>query len=84
MGLYSMYTGFIYNDVFSKSLNIFGSYWSVNYNLSTIRTNKDLTLDPKEKDYLQHPYPFGVDPIWQVMYLICVKYISLLILRTTI
>ncbi|XP_069678673.1 V-type proton ATPase 116 kDa subunit a 1 isoform X3 [Periplaneta americana] len=66
MGLFSMYTGFIYNDVFSKSLNIFGSYWSVNYNGSTIHENKFLQLNPSTIDYYQNPYPIGLDPIWQV------------------
>jgi V-type H+-transporting ATPase subunit a len=67
MGMFSMYTGFVYNDVFSKSLNIFGSYWTVNYNVSTVMSNKDLQLNPSTSDYLQYPYPIGLDPVWQVI-----------------
>ena len=66
MGLFSMYTGLIYNDVFSKSLNIFGSNWHNNYNESTLRGSKDLQLNPSTSDYDQYPYPIGLDPIWQV------------------
>ncbi|XP_016982725.1 V-type proton ATPase 116 kDa subunit a1 isoform X2 [Drosophila rhopaloa] len=65
MGVFSMYTGLIYNDIFSKSLNIFGSHWHMSYNKSTVMENKFLQLSPKV-DYEGAPYPFGMDPIWQV------------------
>ncbi|CAG4919622.1 unnamed protein product [Colias eurytheme] len=66
MGLFSMYTGLIYNDIFSKSLNIFGSSWRNNYNVSTLRDNRMLQLNPDSEDYTQTPYPFGIDPVWQL------------------
>lgn len=66
MGMFSMYTGLVYNDVFSKSFNIFGSNWQNHYNESTLMNNKDLQLNPSTSDYLQYPYPIGLDPIWQV------------------
>lgn len=65
MGVFSMYTGIIYNDIFSKSLNIFGSHWVVNYNASTIASNRILQLDPRT-DFTNTSYPFGMDPVWQV------------------
>uniref|UniRef100_T1HAZ2 V-type proton ATPase subunit a n=1 Tax=Rhodnius prolixus TaxID=13249 RepID=T1HAZ2_RHOPR len=67
MGLFSMYTGFIYNDIFSRSLNIFGSSWKINYNTSTVFTNEMLQLDPATDDYNKKPYPFGIDPVWQTL-----------------
>ncbi|XP_052755505.1 V-type proton ATPase 116 kDa subunit a 1 isoform X2 [Galleria mellonella] len=66
MGLFSMYTGLIYNDIFSKSLNIFGSAWRNNYNQSTLESNKMLQLNPDSDAYTQTPYPFGIDPVWQL------------------
>lgn len=60
-----MYTGAIYNDVFSKSLNIFGSHWEINYNASTVSSNKVLQLHPAH-DFINTSYPFGMDPVWQV------------------
>lgn len=74
MGLFSVYTGLIYNDCFSKSLNIFGSGWNVNAMFksgnwtwdSTLRTNAFLTLDPIVPGVFNGPYPLGIDPIWNL------------------
>lgn len=69
MGLFSMYTGIIYNDVFSKSLNIFGSSWKV-ANLTKKELEiigSDYTLNPMTThDYSGNPYPIGLDPVWQL------------------
>ncbi|XP_027726416.1 V-type proton ATPase 116 kDa subunit a isoform X2 [Vombatus ursinus] len=72
MGVFSIYTGLIYNDCFSKALNIFGSSWSVrpmfasNWTEETLRGNPVLQLDPAIKGVFEGPYPFGIDPIWNI------------------
>lgn len=65
MGLFSMYTGFVYNDIFSKSMNLFGSNWKIHYDNVTVMGNHDLTLDPKVS-YGDRIYIFGLDPAWQL------------------
>ncbi len=71
MGFFSIYTGLIYNDVFSKSVNIFGSHWAYNVELwpgnSTVDgLERTLMLDPGNfSQYKGDPYVFGIDPIWQ-------------------
>lgn len=55
MGLFSMYTGLMYNDIFSRSLHIWQSGW---------------TFPDTGSDGVQvgadngHRYPFGIDPGW--------------------
>uniref|UniRef100_A0A671XUU4 V-type proton ATPase subunit a n=1 Tax=Sparus aurata TaxID=8175 RepID=A0A671XUU4_SPAAU len=76
MGVFSIYTGIIYNDCFSKSLNLFGSGWSVrpmfdpriggNWTFATLETNKVLQLDPALDGVFKGPYPIGIDPIWNI------------------
>ncbi|KOB71505.1 V-type proton ATPase subunit a [Operophtera brumata] len=51
---------------YRESLNIFGSSWRGNYNESTLLSNKMLQLNPDSDDYLQTPYTFGIDPVWQL------------------
>ncbi|KAI9838284.1 MAG: H(+)-transporting V0 sector ATPase subunit a [Sarea resinae] len=57
MGIFSMYTGLIYNDAFSKPFNLFPSAW-------------EWPKDFKEGDAIEaqlkgsYRYPFGIDWIW--------------------
>jgi len=60
-----MYTGLIYNDFFSKSLNLFGSQWYVPQSNMYILREKEVMLDPKNA-YYDSPYPVGMDPVWQL------------------
>ncbi|XP_008328250.1 V-type proton ATPase 116 kDa subunit a isoform X1 [Cynoglossus semilaevis] len=76
MGIFSMYTGIIYNDCFSKTLNVFGSGWSVrpmfdprvggNWTDETLEDVKVLQLDPAVAGVFKGPYPIGIDPIWNI------------------
>uniref|UniRef100_A0A674MRN7 V-type proton ATPase subunit a n=1 Tax=Takifugu rubripes TaxID=31033 RepID=A0A674MRN7_TAKRU len=63
MGIFSVYTGIIYNDCFSKSLNMFGSGWSVR---PILDQNILKSLDPAIPGVFNGPYPLGIDPIWNV------------------
>uniref|UniRef100_A0A3P8ZH73 V-type proton ATPase subunit a n=1 Tax=Esox lucius TaxID=8010 RepID=A0A3P8ZH73_ESOLU len=62
MGLFSIYTGAIYNECFSRGLSPFSSGWNVGP--STLKANTFLSLDPNVTGVFTGPYPFGIDPIW--------------------
>lgn len=65
MGLFSLYTGLIYNDIFSKSMNLFGSSWSVQVNTNNYKEfHSHLQLNPTNESY--GVYAVGIDPIWQL------------------
>uniref|UniRef100_A0A3P9IMB3 V-type proton ATPase subunit a n=1 Tax=Oryzias latipes TaxID=8090 RepID=A0A3P9IMB3_ORYLA len=71
MGLFSIYTGAIYNECFSRSLSTFASGWHVGpmfdkniWNASVLEGNKFLSMDPVVSGVFTSPYPFGIDPVW--------------------
>jgi V-type H+-transporting ATPase subunit a len=71
MGFFSIYTGLIYNDIFSKSFNIFGSHWAFREDIfangtQNVSLGRTIMLDPGNfSQYKGDPYVFGVDPAWQ-------------------
>lgn len=54
MGIFSIFTGLMYNDIFSKSLHLWHSAWKWPQSNSTV-------VIP---DLSGHRYPFGLDPGW--------------------
>jgi V-type H+-transporting ATPase subunit a len=62
MGIFSMYTGLIYNDVFSKSLSLFPSAWRWVKPEGWVEGQTLLAqLNPDTPGYR---YPFGLDWMW--------------------
>ena len=53
MSLFSIYTGLIYNDIFSKSIGIFTSMFRY-----------DSSTGESELFSSNYVYPFGIDPLW--------------------
>lgn len=60
MGLFSMFTGLIYNDIFSKSLTLFPSAWQWPEDYKSGDAMQTVTAHLRS-DYR---YPFGIDWQW--------------------
>lgn len=61
MGLFSIYIGFIYNDVFSKSMSLFSSgwEWKIPENYDKVKGGTLIASKIPGKTY-----PFGLDWVW--------------------
>ncbi|KAK6111582.1 V-type ATPase subunit family protein [Brugia pahangi] len=77
MGIFSIYAGFLYNDLFAKSFNLFGSKWRnpfpnaeiESWDSQSILMHKEIMIDlPPSRSYMHDsgPYWFGVDPVWNL------------------
>jgi len=66
MGLFAVYAGTLYNDMFSLGLNLFGSKWAFD-------GQEDLEVEEGTVAYMtgiygdpSSVYPYGLDPAWKV------------------
>ncbi|KAJ2781422.1 H(+)-transporting V0 sector ATPase subunit a [Coemansia javaensis] len=57
MGIFSMFTGLLYNDVFSRALSLFASAWA----WPTDQGGEGVTV---EATRVGGVYPIGIDPAW--------------------
>lgn len=64
MSLFTLFTGFCYNDFFAKPLKFGPNYWKNQYTREELAANEQLLLDPAGETGI--PYWFGKDPAWSV------------------
>lgn len=62
MGIFSIYTGALYNECFSVAMDIFGSKWYFNETAYNITRNTSSLFEATRVGH--SVYPFGVDPAW--------------------
>jgi len=63
MGIFSVYTGCIYNDAFSQPYNFFDAMWEDTPEEHTSPKFMD-NMKLLKEEHIGNPYPFGIDPEW--------------------
>lgn len=61
MGVFSLFTGLIYNDAFSKSMTLFPSAWEFKLPETGFKKGETIEATLNGSGYR---YPFGLDPAW--------------------
>jgi V-type H+-transporting ATPase subunit a len=66
MGFFAMYAGFVYNDMFSLGLNLFGSRYEFEGQDTRSVEEGAAAYQLSQFGSDDSVYPFGLDPIWKV------------------
>ncbi|KAL0852234.1 hypothetical protein ABMA28_000452 [Loxostege sticticalis] len=62
LGVFSIYAGFMFNDIFSRCINISGSYWLNQHYSEILAVSEKFDLNPSM--ITGRVYWFGIDPVW--------------------
>ena len=66
MGFFAIYAGLLYSEFFAIGINLFGSKWSCPDNGSGLSKTVECTPMYDITNGGEGPYPFGIDPAWDV------------------
>ncbi|XP_022184983.2 V-type proton ATPase 116 kDa subunit a1 [Nilaparvata lugens] len=66
MGMFSIFSGLMYNECFGRATSLFASGWQVAPALETLNSGDSKSTELAPDVSFTRPYWFGIDPVWHL------------------